>query len=61
MTVYTPPGYNHDNRVYPVFYLLHGGGGNDTDWTANMWANYIMDNLIAQGKAVPMIVVMPDC
>jgi enterochelin esterase-like enzyme len=60
MTVYTPPGYNHDNRVYPVFYLLHGGGGNDTDWTANMWANYIMDNLIAQKKAVPMIVVMPD-
>ena len=61
MTVYTPPGYNHDNRVYPVFYLLHGAGGNDTDWTANMWANYIMDNLIAQKKAVPMIVVMPDC
>jgi len=61
MTVYTPPGYNHDNRVYPVFYLLHGGGGNDTDWPANMWANYIMDNLIAQKKAVPMIVVMPDC
>ena len=60
MTVYTPPGYNHDNRRYPVFYLLHGAGGNDTDWTANMWANYIMDNLIAQGKAVPMIVVMPD-
>jgi enterochelin esterase-like enzyme len=60
MQVYTPPGYNHDNRVYPVFYLLHGGGGNDTDWTVNMRTNYILDNLIAQGKAVPMIVVMPD-
>ncbi len=60
MQVYTPPGYNHDNRVYPVFYLLHGGGGNDTDWPVNMRANYILDNLIAQAKAVPMIVVMPD-
>jgi len=60
MQVYTPPGYNHDNRVYPVFYLLHGAGGNDLDWTENMWANYIMDNLIAQRRAVPMIVVMPD-
>ncbi len=60
MQVYTPPGYNHDNRVYPVFYLLHGGGGNDTDWLVNMRANYILDNLIAQGKAAPMIVVMPD-
>jgi enterochelin esterase-like enzyme len=60
MQVYTPPGYNHDNRVYPVFYLLHGGGGNDTDWIVNMRANYILDNLIAQGKAVPIIVVMPD-
>jgi enterochelin esterase-like enzyme len=60
MQVYTPPGYNHDNRRYPVFYLMHGGGGNDTDWIVNMRANYILDNLIAQGKVVPMIVVMPD-
>jgi len=60
MQVYTPPGYNRDSRVYPVFYLLHGGGGNDTDWTACMRANYILDNLIAQGKAVPMIMVNPD-
>jgi len=60
MQVYTPPGYNHDNRGYPVLYLLHGGGGNDTDWIVNMRTNYILDNLIAQGKAVPMIVVMPD-
>jgi enterochelin esterase-like enzyme len=60
MQVYTPPGYNHDNRRYPVFYLQHGGGGNDTDWLVNMRANYILDNLVAQGKAVPMILVMPD-
>jgi enterochelin esterase-like enzyme len=60
MTVYTPPGYNRSNRVYPVFYLLHGGGGNDTDWTANMRANFILDNLMAQGKIPPMIVAMPD-
>jgi len=60
MQVYTPPGYNHDNRRYPVFYLMHGGGGNDTDWIVNMRANYILDNLIAQNKIVPMIVVMPD-
>jgi enterochelin esterase-like enzyme len=60
MQVYTPPGYNHDNRPYPVLYLMHGGGGNDTDWIVNMRANYIMDNLIAHRKVVPMIVVMPD-
>jgi enterochelin esterase-like enzyme len=60
MQVYTPPGYNHDNRVYPVLYILHGMGGNDTDWFAAMRANYILDNLIAQGEAVPMIIVSPD-
>jgi enterochelin esterase-like enzyme len=60
MQVYTPPGYGHDNRRYPVLYLMHGGGGNDTDWIVNMRANYIMDNLVAQKKVVPMIVVMPD-
>lgn len=60
MTVYTPPGYNRDNRVYPVFYLVHGGGGNDTDWVANMRANFILDNLIAARKIPPMIVAMPD-
>jgi enterochelin esterase-like enzyme len=60
MQVYTPPGYNHDNRRYPVLYLLHGAGGNDTDWIVNMRANYIMDNLITQDKVVPMIVVVPD-
>jgi enterochelin esterase family protein len=60
MEVYTPPGYDHGNRRYPVFYLLHGGGGNDTDWIANMRANFILDNLMAQGKIPPMIVAMPD-
>ena len=59
MTVYTPPNYNN-KRAYPVLYLMHGAGGNDTDWTVNMRANYILDNLIAQGKVKPMIVVMPD-
>ena len=60
MQVYTPPGYGHGNRDYPVLYILHGAGGNDTDWVVNMRANFILDNLIAQGKAAPMIVVSPD-
>ena len=60
MEVYTPPGYNHDNRRYPVLYIMHGAGGNETDWIINMRANFILDNLIAQGKAVPMILVSPN-
>jgi enterochelin esterase-like enzyme len=60
MQVYTPPGYGHDNRTYPVLYILHGAGGNDTDWFANMRANFILDNQIAQHKSVPMIIVSPD-
>jgi enterochelin esterase-like enzyme len=60
MLVYTPPGYNHDNRRYPVLYLYHGGGGLNTDWIVNMRANFIMDNMIAQGKVKPMILVMPE-
>jgi enterochelin esterase-like enzyme len=59
MTVYTPPNYN-SHRGYPVLYLMHGAGGNDTDWVANMRANFILDNLIAQHKVKPMVVVMPD-
>jgi enterochelin esterase-like enzyme len=59
MTVYTPPNYN-SHRGYPVLYLMHGAGGNDTDWVVNMRANFILDNLIAQHKVKPMIVVMPD-
>lgn len=57
MEVYTPPGYGHDNRVYPVLYILHGAGGNETDWIINMRANFILDNLIAQDEIVPMILV----
>jgi enterochelin esterase-like enzyme len=57
MEVYTPPGYGHDNRGYPVLYIMHGAGGNETDWIINMRANFILDNLIAQGNAEPMILV----
>jgi enterochelin esterase-like enzyme len=60
MLVYTPPGYNRDHRSYPVFYLYPGGGGMDTDWTVNMRANFIMDNLIAAHHARPMIIAMPE-
>jgi enterochelin esterase-like enzyme len=56
--VYTPPGYSAD-REYPVLYLLHGIGGNETHWTTPGLADAILDNLIAAGKAEPMIVVMP--
>jgi enterochelin esterase-like enzyme len=59
MHVYTPPGYEGDNNRYPVLYLLHGAGDGDDSWTSIGKANFILDNLIAQGKAKPMIVVMP--
>jgi enterochelin esterase-like enzyme len=58
-TVYLPPGYSAD-REYPVLYLLHGIGGNETHWTVPGTADAILDNLIADGKAQPMIVVMPN-
>jgi enterochelin esterase-like enzyme len=58
-TVYLPPGYSTD-REYPVLYLLHGIGGNERHWTEPGLANVILDNLIADGKAEPMIVVMPN-
>jgi enterochelin esterase-like enzyme len=57
--VYTPPGYDKSNQKYPVFYLLHGNGETQSGWVMNARANLILDNLIADGKAVPMIVVMP--
>jgi enterochelin esterase family protein len=60
MMVYTPPGYEDSNRKYPVLYLLHGGGGDEDAWLGMGRANIIMDNLIAAGKAKPMIVVMPN-
>ncbi|MDB5440856.1 MAG: hypothetical protein JWM33_3283, partial [Caulobacteraceae bacterium] len=57
--VYTPPGYDTGNTKYPVFYLLHGSGNVDSSWMLTGRANYIMDNLIAAKKAVPMIIVNP--
>src|SRR5687767_73255 len=58
-SVYLPPGYSA-NTKYPVLYLLHGIGGNETHWPGPGAAGAILDNLIADGKAVPMIVVMPN-
>ncbi|MGA2118652.1 MAG: alpha/beta hydrolase-fold protein [Bryobacteraceae bacterium] len=61
MYVYLPVGYQTDTtKKYPVLYLLHGGGGDEDAWTVMGRATIIMDNLIASGKAVPMIVVMPN-
>lgn len=62
MHVYTPPGYNPDDAAtrYPVLYLNHGGGENDSHWTASGHAHHILDNLIAEGRARPMIIVMPN-
>ena len=57
--VYTPPGYDKSNAKYPVYYLLHGNGETQNGWVMNGRANIILDNLIADGKAQPMIVVMP--
>ncbi len=59
MQVYLPPGYETGRERYPVFYLLHGGGDTDDGWVAIGRANLIMDNLLADGKAKPMILVMP--
>ena len=60
MYVYTPPDYEASQNRYPVLYLLHGGGGDEDAWVTMGRANIILDNLIAQGKAKPMIVVMPN-
>lgn len=61
MLVYTPYGYNPQaKKKYPVLYLLHGGGGDEEAWTSLGRAAQIIDNLIAKGKAVPMLVVMPN-
>jgi enterochelin esterase-like enzyme len=59
MHVYTPPGYDLGDAKFPVFYLLHGAGDSDESWTSVGRAGFILDNLIAAKKAVPMIVVMP--
>ena len=61
MTIYTPAGYDPTGkRRYPVMYLLHGGGNDEDAWQTQGRACQIMDNLIAEGKAEPMIVVMPN-
>ena len=60
MYIYTPAGYETGKQRYPVFYLLHGGGGDEDAWNTLGRTSMIMDNLIAQGKAKPMLVVMPN-
>src|SRR5687768_5498075 len=57
--VYTPPGYSKDN-TYPVLYLLHGIGGDENEWPRGGAPDVILDNLYADKKAAPMIVVMPN-
>lgn len=59
MHIYTPPGYEASTTKYPVMYLLHGGGDNDNAWSTVGRAGFILDNLIASGKAKSMIIVMP--
>jgi enterochelin esterase family protein len=60
MMVYTPPDYEESKESYPVLYLLHGGGGDEEAWISRGRANYILDNLIAAGKAKPMIIVITN-
>ena len=60
MTVYTPAGYEAGTDRYPVLYLLHGMGGDETSWSQQGRAAMILDNLIASGQAEPVIVVMPN-
>jgi enterochelin esterase-like enzyme len=60
MYIYTPAGYENSKSKYPVLYLLHGGGGDEDAWTTLGRAPVILDNLIAQGKALPMIIVMTN-
>jgi enterochelin esterase family protein len=60
LTIYTPPDYEKSKVSYPVLYLLHGMGGDEEAWIALGRTSQILDNLIAQGKAKPMIVVMPN-
>ena len=60
ITIYTPPGYETSDTKYPVLYLMHGIGGDEEAWMGLGRTSQILDNLIAQGKAVPMIVVMTN-
>ena len=59
MLVYTPPDYEKSTNKYPVLYLLHGAGSDETSWTKSGKTNVILDNLLADGKIKPMVVVMP--
>src|SRR5262249_26043766 len=59
MRVYTPPGYSSDKK-YPVLYLLHGIGGNDREWLQACHAADVIDNLLADGKIQPLILVFPN-
>jgi enterochelin esterase family protein len=58
--IYTPPWYESGSTRYPVFYLLHGSGNIESSWMLTGRANYILDNLIAEGKTKPMIIVNPS-
>ncbi|MCG2792756.1 MAG: esterase [Weeksellaceae bacterium] len=60
ITIYTPAGYENSKEKFPVLYLLHGLGGDEESWMTLGRASQILDNLIAQGKAKPMIVVMTN-
>jgi enterochelin esterase-like enzyme len=61
LCVYTPPGYHEKSGKYPVLYLLHGSGDDETGWTGAVGrANLIADNLLAAGRMKPMIIVMPN-
>jgi enterochelin esterase-like enzyme len=60
MHVYTPPGYDKSPNRYPVLYLLHGGGDDDSGWSTIGRAGFIVDNLLAAGKVRPLVVVMPN-
>jgi enterochelin esterase-like enzyme len=57
--VYTPPGYSKDKK-YPVLYLLHGIGGDETEWVRYAKPDNMLDDLLADGKAVPMVIVIPN-
>jgi enterochelin esterase-like enzyme len=58
--IYLPPDYETSQRSYPVLYLLHGGGGNQSTWIQHGDLMNIADNAIKEGIATPMIIVMPD-
>lgn len=60
MYVYTPPGYDQSNDKYPVLYILHGGGEDQRGWATQGKTDLILDNLIADLKAKPMLVAMLD-